>query len=99
VDNSLPRWAEVLGSDPVLRVDFSKWVEERCEMYAREGVVRSKDMGEVLGYRFLIGELEALLGMVSWNVEEGQRKQHAVSEVVPKRAKRNRRGKRDGGSE
>jgi hypothetical protein len=55
-------------------------------------------MGDVKGFRFTIGELEAMRAMVNWNVEENARRQHVLSDVVaeqPARGRkrgRNRRG-------
>lgn len=94
MDNSLPRWAVALGSDPALRSDFEEWAKDRVGMYSREGVLVSRDMGEVMGYRFMIGELEAMMGMVFWTVEENQRRQHAVSGLVEEEQPKRKRGRR-----
>lgn len=95
MDNSQPLWAQALGADPKLRDNFASWVKDRTTIYAKEGITLSKDIGDVLGYRYMIGELEALVGMVFWNVEEEARRQHAFSQLVdenkPKSKRRRRR--------
>ena len=98
MDKSLPRWAQALGSDPGLMADFDEWVEQRCRAYADEALIHAKSMDELLGYRFIVGELKAQQGMVKWTTEEAQRKQHAFSELAESKPKRRRGGrKRSGG--
>lgn len=98
MDKLLPRWAVVLGADPVLRADFNEWVTSRCSAYAHDAVIHAADMADLKGFRFMVGELEALKAMINWTVEENQRRQYAISEVATGESKsRRRRRKRDAG--
>lgn len=96
MDKLLPRWAVELGGNPALKADFDQWVSDRCVAYAQSGITAATDMADVKGFRFVIGELEAMRAMVDWTVEEAQRRQHAVSGLVEEKPKRRRRRKSNG---
>ena len=98
-DNSQPRWVLAVGSDPALREDFNQWADAHIAKHSRDCVEVAHDYASVLGYRYMIGELEALKSLVSWNAQEGARIQHANNVVENEgttEGGRRRRRKRSG---
>lgn len=69
----LPKWLRPIRDNDEWRASFNEWIEQACRIYADRALMATKDMHEVLGLKYAVGELRALQHMVNEKEEELKR--------------------------
>lgn len=73
----VPTWALLISNSDQGLLDFIEWIAERKRYLADNAVLAGRNWEEVLGARYAIGELDALLAVVRWTSEEEARVAYA----------------------
>lgn len=63
---------KLLQSHPDCLADFNRWLEQRMAMLTQDIVLSAKDYETILGFRYMLGEMEALKSIVNYGVVEQQ---------------------------
>lgn len=71
--SQIPTWALLISNSEHGVADFTAWVEERKRSLMETATLTAQSMENVIGARLACGELDVLVGIVSWTGEEEQR--------------------------
>lgn len=71
--DQVPTWALLISNSDHGVADFAAWVEDRKRSLVETATLTAETMDQVIAARLACGELDALVGIVSWTGEEEQR--------------------------
>lgn len=63
---------KLLQSHPDSLMDFNRWVDIKKQEYSQQIVTAASSMEEVLGLRYMFGELDALRSEINFDMIEQQ---------------------------
>lgn len=63
---------KLLLSHPESLTDFNRWVDLRMQQLTNQIVMSATDMQQIFGFRYMLGELEAMRSLVNYGVVEQQ---------------------------
>ena len=74
----VPLWMQHLADNQEMYLDFAEWAAAQKLYYAQEAATRTTSFDQVLGFRFMIGEMERFISTINQiQIEELEaRRQH-----------------------
>ena len=63
---------KLLVSHPEHLADFNDWLKEHQIYMSQKALAEAKDWSEVVAYRFMVGEYEALRSVVNYPLQEAR---------------------------